>query len=635
MKTLTTEILVILILFGGAVEAETTRAQRKPGLAVVPFKVLGGKKVTDGGMMISERLLPHFAFGFSLVDQSQLKALLAQQDLSLAMLSEVSRQQYESKLVKLVSVKLLVLGTLSCYPDGTYHVTARMTDWRTGKIQSAIGQAKANNWSELMSQMPKLASFLLQGKADPKITVRYWVTRATEVAKSISDSKKRRIAFEELCNRAWRSGDFVEAVKLTQNLEYPYDEFRDIACGQARSGLFEAALATAERFETKFNKFQAYCDIADSMLELGNTESFEKVIGQAKQAVLQSKPQPRGSRPSRKLYDKSRRLLCLAHVIESLCKGGKIDEAHELGKNLDLSGKNFTRYYWAVSKAELKAKRIKDANRSFQALKSISHIKKYYGTPMGVYARIAELQFRNGLQDAANVTMKEALRFKDIGRGEVWYCGAYANVAASMHIMGRTKEADAILEDILKIAGTSKSPEFSLHGVSLAMTRYGSLKMAAKVSDSIKEPFLANGPWSKIAEAHARAGRWRDAILAVAKIKERKVMLKQYNLVLGYQTRSRDLTGIADTLGNLLKILKSEETQEARDEILATVAGAQIRLREFDALDATINRIDSRYWRVMAYCKAADALLLDGYEYGYRDKGRTGSWVWPPKSSGR
>ncbi len=136
----------------------------KPTLAVVPFDTLGEIKAKDAGKILAEHLLPHFAGNYTLIDQTQLKHFVEQDDLTLAGLAELAkrpRTKALSKAVKLRAVRYLIVGTISGLPDGSLSVTARMSDWQTGRIEGGrIGQIAASGWPDLLARMGHLAGKL-------------------------------------------------------------------------------------------------------------------------------------------------------------------------------------------------------------------------------------------------------------------------------------------------------------------------------------------------------------------------------------------------------------------------------------------------------------------------------------------
>ncbi len=141
-------------------------ATARSTLAVVPFDVLGEVKVRDAGRMLAERLLPVFAERFDLVDQTQLKRFLEQDDLTIAGLSELVRApggKAMAKAVKMRGVRYLVVGTVSGLPDGSLSVTARITDWQTGAV-GRIAQVRGSNWGELLRRAPMLGYGLGAGR---------------------------------------------------------------------------------------------------------------------------------------------------------------------------------------------------------------------------------------------------------------------------------------------------------------------------------------------------------------------------------------------------------------------------------------------------------------------------------------
>ena len=147
-----------------AVAPAPVRPGAKPTLAVVPFTVLGNVTVKDAGAILAERLLPLFGGRYTLVDQMQLKRFLDQDDLALGGLVEIAQRPSTkglAKAVKLRAVRYLVVGSLSASPDGSLSVTARLSDWRTGRIESGrLAQIAGTDWNDLLKRLPLLAAKL-------------------------------------------------------------------------------------------------------------------------------------------------------------------------------------------------------------------------------------------------------------------------------------------------------------------------------------------------------------------------------------------------------------------------------------------------------------------------------------------
>jgi len=145
--------------------APPVRPGKKQTLAIVPFDVLGDVKVKDAGQILAEHLLPIFADRFALIDQTQLKRFLEQDELTVAGLSELvrsSRTKALARAVKMRGVRYLVVGTVSGLPDGSLSVTARMTEWQTGSM-GRVAQIRGSDWRELLRRAPMLAVALGAG----------------------------------------------------------------------------------------------------------------------------------------------------------------------------------------------------------------------------------------------------------------------------------------------------------------------------------------------------------------------------------------------------------------------------------------------------------------------------------------
>jgi len=137
----------------------------KPTMAIVPFRVLGDVKGKDVGAIIAEQLLPLFAQNYELIDQAQLGRFLDQDDLTIADLAEFAAAPHTkalTKAVRLKAVRYLLVGTVSGLPDGTLSVTARLSEWQTGRIANGrVAQVAADDWKQLGSRLPDLSGRLI------------------------------------------------------------------------------------------------------------------------------------------------------------------------------------------------------------------------------------------------------------------------------------------------------------------------------------------------------------------------------------------------------------------------------------------------------------------------------------------
>jgi TolB-like protein len=142
----------------------------KPPIAVVPFEVYGDLRVKDAGDILAERLLPLFGDRYALIDQMQLRHFADQDDLTVAGLVEIARKPSTksiSKAVRLRAVRYLVVGSVSASPDSRLSVTARLSDWQTGRIESGrLSQVAGENWDDLLRRLPLLVARLTGSLGD-------------------------------------------------------------------------------------------------------------------------------------------------------------------------------------------------------------------------------------------------------------------------------------------------------------------------------------------------------------------------------------------------------------------------------------------------------------------------------------
>jgi formylglycine-generating enzyme required for sulfatase activity/TolB-like protein len=139
-------------------------AGEKPAIAIVPFEVYGNLRVKDAGVMLAERMLPLFGDRYTLIDQMQLRRFVEQDDLTIAGLAQAVQTPATkglTKAVKLRAVRYLVVGSVSASPDGRLSITARLSDWQTGRIESGrLAQIAGDNWDDLIRRLPLLAAKL-------------------------------------------------------------------------------------------------------------------------------------------------------------------------------------------------------------------------------------------------------------------------------------------------------------------------------------------------------------------------------------------------------------------------------------------------------------------------------------------
>ncbi len=139
------------------------RPVKKATLAVVTFDTLGNVRLRDAGRILGEKLLPGFAEHYELIDQMMLQRFLDEDGLRQADLMELAANRasrsVRSKAVKLRAVEFLVVGTISRLPSGRLSVTARVSDWQTGRIRDGgVGTIDGADWDEIMRRTPELAA---------------------------------------------------------------------------------------------------------------------------------------------------------------------------------------------------------------------------------------------------------------------------------------------------------------------------------------------------------------------------------------------------------------------------------------------------------------------------------------------
>jgi hypothetical protein len=195
---------------------------------VVPFRTLGTVEAEDAGKILAERLLPHLADSYELVDRGQLKEFLDQADLTLAGLAE-QMDDKKKPVVKLAGVRYLVVGTVSVQPDSTYAVVARLTDWQDGRVVR-LGRIAAADWNDLIESLGLLAGQLtgqidarqmsegLVERQENKLVVRVIASGSDDLERLAKARSLSRAAFARYSTEAMAS-QYTKA----QLLEYARD----------------------------------------------------------------------------------------------------------------------------------------------------------------------------------------------------------------------------------------------------------------------------------------------------------------------------------------------------------------------------------------------------------------------------
>ena len=192
------DILASRIKKAGGSSRPPVGTGKKPTLAVVPFTVYGDAKAKDAGAMVAEQLLPRFAPDYELIDIAQLKRFLEQDNLEMSELMVVASGHKAtkglSKAVRLRGVRYLVVGTLSCFPDGGLSITARICDWQTGSVLTGrVGQIGGDTWGQLRGRLPYLAGKLTgrtSVKLQPPQIYAKWPFDAKEAVKRQDETAK-------------------------------------------------------------------------------------------------------------------------------------------------------------------------------------------------------------------------------------------------------------------------------------------------------------------------------------------------------------------------------------------------------------------------------------------------------------
>ena len=148
---------------GKSIKRTETTSSPAETLAVYPLEPRGIVEVEEAGQILAERLLPHFAENYALVDLNKLQEFIALDDLGKAGLMDIIQKGQQSRrfsqAVHLKAVRYLVVGTVTQNPDGSFHVIARIVEWQNGSIKNIAEMARPN-WQNLKKNMRVLAARL-------------------------------------------------------------------------------------------------------------------------------------------------------------------------------------------------------------------------------------------------------------------------------------------------------------------------------------------------------------------------------------------------------------------------------------------------------------------------------------------
>ncbi|MEW6358102.1 MAG: hypothetical protein AB1696_17345 [Planctomycetota bacterium] len=135
-------------------EAQKALAARRDRIAVVDFETKGQFDVPDAGGALSELLLPRFQGRFDLIERSQLRRILEEQNLQMTDLLEPAASD---RLAKIKRLDYIVVGSVMRF--GGVHVTARLVQVNTGLIDRT-GKVTAPDIQNVDSYLDDLAAQL-------------------------------------------------------------------------------------------------------------------------------------------------------------------------------------------------------------------------------------------------------------------------------------------------------------------------------------------------------------------------------------------------------------------------------------------------------------------------------------------
>ncbi|HUT61373.1 MAG TPA: hypothetical protein VNA25_26290 [Phycisphaerae bacterium] len=545
--------------------------------------------------MIAERLLPHFAYKFQVIDEGQLQKLLDQADLSLAGIADASPAPREpDQLVKLKMVHLLVTGTLSCYPDGSFCVTARLVDWRTGQIESSIGQVEARNWTQLMARMPSLASILVDGKPEARDAVSYWLNKAFARATSSADLQepRRSMALMNICQLFARSGDYEPAFRAARAIRREPDRsaaLAAVAASQYRSGLVSDGLATANEIPDVTCRVVAYCSIADHISSSANpTDESPKILDNAIGLARHREDQLRDE--------------ALVALVRSLCNFNRVQEAYAFATNMKPRRPKHEAGIIVLTH-QLRTGRDKEAQQTLEWLVRDAR-QAALDVQVEMLCEIASVQLAEGDVNGSKQTMQSALAIA-------------SDIPAALGIMGETlsqmgdKDRSLEIFDLAVKAALARGEyrDITLFFLTWRIAKAGFDRLALDVTGHIEDANQREQAILRIAFSQLP----RDAMATIRNMPgdSQFKSLAMLCLVMDQSVsfRADELVELTNALSVPTDEKQNAEFVEAR---AAALAAAKVRLREWDDAERSLAEIKSSWTLIRAYCGCADALLLDG-----------------------
>lgn len=139
-----------------------TSSNSKPRVAIIDFVERGEVGIKDAGQTVPEMLMARLGPArFQLVERSQLSAILAEQDLTIALVRDNPQRVYG----KLKGVNYLILGSVNRL--GNIFVSARLVDVATGDVVQTA-EVSADDAKGLQDALGRLAIVLQMNEAEKK-----------------------------------------------------------------------------------------------------------------------------------------------------------------------------------------------------------------------------------------------------------------------------------------------------------------------------------------------------------------------------------------------------------------------------------------------------------------------------------
>lgn len=575
------------------------QAGRRSTLAVVPFEVLGQVKVKDAGKILAEAMLPMFAHKFELVDQSQLRHFLDQDDLTIAGLAEIARRPKTkslSKAVKLRAVRFLVVGTVSGRPNGSVSVTARLTDWQTGRIENGrISQIAGEDWDDLIKRLPlltaRLSGTLLDIGPGPKLELPPLPDDLDQLTARILQAQA--VESELIKSLKTMTTSNPKVTFLRKNLDRLAGELGSAIQERIKS-LQEADIKLAKLYKPSDPKRQAVAtQIEDLKKSLVSLPPSSQRLRQVQWWLERAKATAGGAEARDELY---------FDVSSAYAWGGNIAAAK------DAVGQIHDRYktvqaYVSIADAQVQAGDKAGAAETLGQAKALTQDIRDDTSIGWTFQDLARAMAENGQAAAARATADQIQDKSDVAY-------AYFYVASVLHVAGdKTGAAETVrlVKPMIEQIDFKEGLYGSLAGV---MAQLNQIEPAKAVAQKIKDKSSKASTYAEIARAQAMAGDRAGALKTfelageiIAEIKESGFKADALVDISANYVEANDVPGARKVLRMAEAFAREEKKDSYRFRLVARVAKAYATAGDFDVATKTAQQVQDDYWKAWALAR--------------------------------